>query len=61
MEASTSSKFSHISIRQWRQFKNIDIDVHPTLTVLTGANGSGKSTILSIFEANLSDGSEEGV
>lgn len=48
--------FSNISISKWRQFDRIDIDLHPRLTVLTGANGSGKSTILSILEANLLDG-----
>lgn len=51
--------FSNLSLRRWRQFENIDIDLHPRLTVFTGANGSGKSTLLSILEGNLQGGSKE--
>lgn len=39
----------NIKLSNWRQFKNIDIDFDNTLTVLTGANGSGKTTILDII------------
>jgi hypothetical protein len=45
--------FSRLSLQGWRQFKNIDIELHPRLTVLTGANGSGKSTLLSIFSRHF--------
>jgi hypothetical protein len=41
--------FSRIQLDGWRQFKQVDIDFHPRLTVITGANGSGKSTILGIL------------
>jgi len=41
--------FRSLSLRDWRQFSEVDIDVHPRLTVITGTNGSGKSTILNIF------------
>lgn len=51
--------FSNISLRRWRQFESVDIDLHPRLTVLTGANGSGKTTILSILEGNLIGGSRD--
>lgn len=33
----------------WQQFQDIDIEFHDRLTVLTGANGSGKTTILNIL------------
>ena len=39
-------KFKKIKISEWQQFQNIGIDFHDRLTILTGANGSGKTTIL---------------
>jgi hypothetical protein len=45
--------FRSISLRNWRQFSAVDIDVHPRLTVITGTNGSGKSTILNIFSQHF--------
>lgn len=39
-------KFKHLEIKDWKQFELLDIDFHDQLTVLTGANGSGKTTIL---------------
>jgi predicted ATPase len=41
--------FSSIELGRWRQFGLVSIDFHPRLTVLTGANASGKSTVLSIL------------
>ena len=38
--------FKSLKISEWQQFQNIEIDFHDRLTVLTGANGSGKTTIL---------------
>ncbi len=35
-----------IQINDWRQFDNLTIDFDKRLTILTGANGSGKTTIL---------------
>lgn len=42
-------KFKSLKINDWKQFKKIDIEFHPNLTVLTGANGSGKTTILNLL------------
>ncbi|MGW8185041.1 MAG: AAA family ATPase [Candidatus Moraniibacteriota bacterium] len=38
--------FKSLKIAEWQQFQNIEINFHNRLTVLTGANGSGKTTIL---------------
>lgn len=40
--------FKNLSVRGWRQFRLVDIDFHPRLTVLTGANGAGKTTLLNL-------------
>lgn len=45
--------FKSLSLDGWRQFRRIDIKLHPRLTVLTGANGAGKTTILSIISRHL--------
>lgn len=42
-------KFSSISVSNWRQFEHVALDLHPRLTVITGSNGTGKSTILNLF------------
>ena len=45
--------FSRLTLSGWRQFESIDIELHPSLTVLTGANGSGKSTLLNVFSQHF--------
>lgn len=43
-------KFSKFVIdTRWQQFESIDLDFTNRLTILTGANGSGKTTILSLL------------
>lgn len=37
--------FKNLKIHEWQQFQDVDIDFHDKVTVLTGANGSGKTTI----------------
>ena len=41
--------FTRLSIKDWRQFSNIDIVFHEHLTVLTGTNGAGKTTVLNLL------------
>ena len=45
--------FASFSLENWRQFEDVDLDIHPRLTVLTGANGSGKTTILHILNRHF--------
>jgi len=40
-------KFKSLSISEWRQFKSVNIQFHERLTILTGSNAAGKTTILS--------------
>lgn len=46
-------KFKKLQIENWRQFSSIDLELHPRLTVLTGANGAGKSTLIRVFSQHL--------
>lgn len=41
--------FSKLVIHHWRQFNRVEIDFHRGLTVLTGANGTGKTTLLHLL------------
>lgn len=45
--------FKHLTVQGWRQFGNIELELHPRLTVLTGANGAGKSSLLRIFSRHF--------
>lgn len=45
--------FKKMDIRDWRQFAEVDIDFHEHLTVLTGANGAGKTTILNLLSQSI--------
>jgi len=40
--------FRSIKLNNWRQFASVEIEFHPRLTIITGSNGAGKSTILNI-------------
>lgn len=43
------AKFTSIQLSGWRQFQKVDIDLDQQVTILTGANGSGKTTIVNIL------------
>lgn len=45
--------FARLQLARWRQFESVDLELHPRLTVLTGANGAGKSTLLNIFSRHF--------
>lgn len=49
----SSTKFRSLRIEGWRQFGRVDIELHPQLTVLTGANGAGKTSLLRIFQRHF--------
>lgn len=41
--------FSKLQLNHWQQFENIDLDIHERLTIITGSNGCGKTTLLNLF------------
>jgi len=42
-------KFRKLSVMSWKQFEKVEIEFHPSVTILTGANGTGKTTLLGIL------------
>lgn len=48
-----SNKFKNFQLRGWRQFAEVDFDLHPRLTIIAGANGAGKSTLLRILSQHF--------
>lgn len=42
-----------IKINSWRQYQDIDIEIHPRLTIITGANGAGKTTLLNLISRHF--------
>lgn len=46
-------QFKNIKIQGWRQFKSVDIEFHPRITIITGANGAGKTTLLRIISQHF--------
>ncbi|WP_461381785.1 AAA family ATPase [Devosia indica] len=49
-----SGKFQKLSVRHWRQFHNVDLEFSESVTILTGRNGTGKTTILNILAQHSS-------
>ena len=45
--------FEHIHLTDWRQFSNVRVDLSQQATILTGQNGSGKTTILNTLSRHF--------
>lgn len=41
--------FKKLEVSDWRQFHRIDIDLSKQVTILTGSNGTGKTSLLNIL------------
>ena len=48
-----SLMFRSIRLEGWRQFRDVQLSFHDRLTVLTGANGAGKTTILNLLNRHF--------
>ncbi|MBT2500957.1 AAA family ATPase [Curtobacterium sp. ISL-83] len=46
--------FNRLTVENWRQFAAIDIEFHARLTVLTGVNAAGKTTLLNLLAPHFS-------
>ena len=45
--------FAAIKLSRWRQFNKVNIDLNRRITILTGENGTGKTTILNILSRHF--------
>jgi predicted ATPase len=45
--------FQSLRFANWRQYREINLEFHPRLTVLTGANGAGKTTVLNLLSRHF--------
>lgn len=45
--------FERLVLTDWQQFADVDISFHPRATIITGANGCGKTTILTLLAKQL--------
>ncbi|PZU81196.1 MAG: AAA family ATPase [Shinella sp.] len=53
MEDKQGINFRRLRLTGWRQFDNIDVELHSRLTIITGANGAGKSSIIKLFSSHF--------
>lgn len=45
--------FARLQLSDWQQFSEVDIAFHSRATIITGSNGSGKTTILSFLSRHI--------
>ncbi len=45
--------FKSLRFTNWRQFRDLEVSFHERLTVLTGANGAGKTTVLNLLSRHF--------
>ncbi|AKG53071.1 hypothetical protein DGWBC_0385 [Dehalogenimonas sp. WBC-2] len=48
-----STIFKEIKLQNWRQYKNVEIILDTEMTVLTGENGTGKTTLLNTLSRHF--------
>lgn len=41
--------FKKLELKHWQQFEEVDMDLHDRITIVTGSNGCGKTTVLNLF------------
>jgi len=46
-------KLAHVEIKNYRAIEKLDLPLHPSLTVLHGDNGHGKTSVLSAIAMGL--------
>ncbi|MGO4583185.1 AAA family ATPase [Arthrobacter sp. 2RAF6] len=46
---SDPTSFKRLQIEPWRQFNALELDLSRPLTIITGANGTGKTTLLAVI------------
>ena len=47
------SYFNAIKLAGWRQFENVELDLSKRVTIITGTNGCGKTTILTLLSRHF--------
>ncbi|MDP3495170.1 MAG: AAA family ATPase [Hyphomonadaceae bacterium] len=50
----SENKFKRLQLARWRQFKEIDVEFSSGVTILTGRNGTGKTSLLNILAQHTS-------